>query len=658
MPIVLGDRRRSSSPTTSPPTRCVGLPRRARARLLGRCARLELAQPLALRRARRGAGAGLAAARRQLDLRLPRAGAQRSLRSDLQHRLRRGAAARPLPGQGHARSRRRRSSARGGRAARGRCSSPSACRSACGALAALPQAALRAALRARRARLLRHPGAAPGARRPGRPATGPASSSSSASPSSLACAGLRELAPRKARPWRGPRPAHRRARRRPGRRRDLGLALGPAARRGRCGPAPKAGRSPRRRWRWPNGPSATGPEDGASPPPPPTPACCSTPANEVALAGSSPDIEDILEETALLGWELPLLREDRPPLRGHRPARNQLRRASAATTSRPTAPADEELLPQSDGDQVRPSSPARRGSTPTAPITVYDLEARPMRGHARPARSPPRLAALRAAGAAASRSTALRLLFAAAARPLPARLRDHRRRPSPAATLELAAARCCSASASAWRPWSLGASLLNYMPGGIRAALLGAAAAARRRSPAAGPRRCGAERPAQRPRWPRPTLAPPRRRPAARRRGGWPRRRWCSPSTTAAGRRTRVGYTAALGPARGRLEGSEAPRSACGSQEQHDGRTTTCGSRLGERTRRSCAASRLRPGEDADCVGCGAPPGSGAPVPVDRATLAAHDRPDQRLPPGLGLDPAPGERRVSPARPPSSRSTS
>ncbi len=44
----------------------------ARARLLVRAARLELAQPLALRRLRRGPGGRLAGAGRQLDLRLPR----------------------------------------------------------------------------------------------------------------------------------------------------------------------------------------------------------------------------------------------------------------------------------------------------------------------------------------------------------------------------------------------------------------------------------------------------------------------------------------------------------------------------------------------------------------------------------------------------------
>ncbi len=43
------------------------------------------------------------------------------------------------------------------------------------------------------------------------------------------------------------------------------------------------------------------------------------PGERVALAGKTPDIQDLLEETSLSDWELPLLRKERHPLRGRRP---------------------------------------------------------------------------------------------------------------------------------------------------------------------------------------------------------------------------------------------------------------------------------------------------------------------------------------------------
>ena len=71
-----------------------GLPHPARARLLGAAAQLELAQPVALRHLRRAAGDRLALLVASSTFGYLGAGDRRSLRSDLQHRLRRRAAAR------------------------------------------------------------------------------------------------------------------------------------------------------------------------------------------------------------------------------------------------------------------------------------------------------------------------------------------------------------------------------------------------------------------------------------------------------------------------------------------------------------------------------------------------------------------------------------
>ena len=262
----------------------------------------------------------------------------------------------------------------GGGAAGRRCCSPSA----------LPfglreiwrryrDAAVRAALRDRRARLLRHPGAAPGAARPGRPATGPASSSSSASPSSLAGVGLRGAGGRWPRRWR-PRPAHRRR-----------SASSWSAARSRAGPGTsqlaqtdagrrrRRARSPRRRWRWPNGPSEQV-QGGASPPRSPMPGCCWSRAARSPWPAARPTSKTCSknELAGRLGGAAAARKQ--AALRRRRPARSRADGIRGYYFTTDGAGIDEELLPESVGDQVRRASPARARIYTNGPITVFDLE--------------------------------------------------------------------------------------------------------------------------------------------------------------------------------------------------------------------------------------------------------------------------------------------
>ncbi len=102
------------------------------------------------------------------------------------------------------------------------------------------------------------------------------------------------------------------------------------------------------------------------------------PGRKSTLAGKTPDIEDILVESGLSGWELPLL-EKPHPVPGRRPARNRFQRHQRqhfAIRGRPEriacCPIDVHLqAPRRNSPTPRPSS------TPTARSPRDDLRGRP-----------------------------------------------------------------------------------------------------------------------------------------------------------------------------------------------------------------------------------------------------------------------------------------
>ena len=428
-------------------------------------AQLAAAQPLALRHPRRCPRRRLAAARRQLHLRLPLPGAQRRLRGDLQHGLRRGRRR-----AGSSRARQLEQSPPTPLLARAvALLAPWLC-----SLAGLPFG-LRELWRrhrkqpfallfgARRDRLLRHPGAAP---RPAR-------------------LGDRQPAQRV--------PLHR-PRLRARLRRPRGLRRW----RSRPAPGPRCSLAGASALVLVGGAISGWPWDSQLAPP-----------LRVSADGrtiSSPPL-------ALAEWAErrhrrgPLRRADAPTRPAARPGRQGRRcagslpdsktssttRASAAgscrccaATSSATSSADrrevsadgirgyyfstrghdrEGLLPKS----VTPSStecPEPRGSTPTARSRSSTWRG-PMRGH-----RDLRLAAAARCSArcwrCCCRSTACSLLFAAAAGPLPARLRDRRGdlRPPP---ISAAAQSLVLSLGLSLAVLALGGLLLNYLPGGIRA---------------------------------------------------------------------------------------------------------------------------------------------------------------------------------------------
>ncbi len=127
---------------------------------------------------------------------------------------------------------------------------------------------------------------------------------------------------------------------------------------------------------WPNGPRTC--PKAASPPAPPTPGCCWCPGGKTAMAGSSPDIEDILDEEGLAAWMLPLLR--RNELRYIAVDRREVSSDSLRGYYFSRRDKDEGLRPPSVSAKFNAIPGISRVYT-NGPITVFDLGARAMRGH-------------------------------------------------------------------------------------------------------------------------------------------------------------------------------------------------------------------------------------------------------------------------------------
>ncbi len=242
--------------------------------------------------------------------------------ADLQHRLRRGAAARPLPGP-------RLSDPTdagpgpGGGTARGADPRRRPALRPAQDLAALSHAAVRPALRPRLARLLRHAGAAPCARSLGDRQPRSASSSSSASPSSSPGPGWRSWRPR-GRPWIG----------RALLAGCLGIVLVGGAISGwpwdtqlaRPVRASAEGRTivspPLAMAEWAKGQV----KGGRFAAPIADARLLLDPGNHIALAGSSPDVEDLVEEHLAGRLGGAAAAQKQLALRGDRPARTRRRR--------------------------------------------------------------------------------------------------------------------------------------------------------------------------------------------------------------------------------------------------------------------------------------------------------------------------------------------
>jgi hypothetical protein len=97
------------------------------------------------------------------------------------------------------------------------------------------------------------------------------------------------------------------------------------------------------------------------------------PGNEVAVSGESPDVKDIVEGDALVGWELPLLRRNnlRYVVVDRREVAGDGTRGYFFSTD--GAGYDEELLPPSTVSKFEALPEAARIYT-NGPITVYDTE--------------------------------------------------------------------------------------------------------------------------------------------------------------------------------------------------------------------------------------------------------------------------------------------
>jgi hypothetical protein len=97
------------------------------------------------------------------------------------------------------------------------------------------------------------------------------------------------------------------------------------------------------------------------------------PGNQVAIAGESPDVKDIVEGDALVGWELPLLRENdlRYVVVDRREVAGDGVRGYFFTTD--GAGFDEKLLPRSAATKFEALPKAARIYS-NGPITVFDME--------------------------------------------------------------------------------------------------------------------------------------------------------------------------------------------------------------------------------------------------------------------------------------------
>ena len=96
------------------------------------------------------------------------------------------------------------------------------------------------------------------------------------------------------------------------------------------------------------------------------------PGNHIALAGSSPDVADVIENTSLDGWEIPMLRKNdlRYVVIDRRELASDGIRGYFFTTD--GAGFDEEFLPKSTATKFD-AVPAARRIYDSGPITVYDL---------------------------------------------------------------------------------------------------------------------------------------------------------------------------------------------------------------------------------------------------------------------------------------------